>query len=242
MRKGKVIAIIPARGGSKGLPRKNLRLLGNKTLVGHAIDVYRSSKWIDRVILSSDDKEIMSVAKSHGAEVPFTRPAELATDHSPEWHTWQHLLQTLYKEEPYALFDALVCVPPTSPLRNVEDVDACIELLMETDADIVITVRESDRNPYFNMIKIDSNGYAELASTSKQTIHRRQDAPQIYDITTVAYAARPQFVLNASSIFEGKVKTVKVPRHRALDIDTELDLQFAEFLLKSANIEGDCGK
>ena len=234
MKTGKVIAIIPARGGSKGLPRKNLRLLGNKTLVGHAIDVSLSSKWIDRVILSSDDKEIMSVAESHGAEVPFTRPVELATDNSPEWHTWQHLLKTLYRQEPYTLFDALVCVPPTSPLRNVEDVDACIELLMETDADIVITVRESNRNPYFNMIKIDSNGYAELASPSKQTIHRRQDAPQIYDITTVAYAARPQFVLNASSIFEGKVKTVKVPHHRALDIDTELDLQFAEFLLKSA--------
>jgi N-acylneuraminate cytidylyltransferase len=116
-------------------------------------------------------------------------------------------------------------------LRTVEDVDACIRLLLESDADMVITVKPAERNPYFNMVTMNEAGETRLVLEAPQAIYRRQDTPAMYDITTVAYAARPAFVLAANSMFQGKVKAVMIPAQRALDIDTELDFQFAEFLM-----------
>jgi len=225
------VAVIPARGGSKGVPRKNIRDLGGKPLIAYAIETARASSLIDRVIVSTDDQEIANIARQYGAEVPFMRPSELAQDDSPEWLTWQHAIRTLEQMEGLPKMQVFVCVSPTSPLRSVEDVDACIQTLVESDADLVITVRQAERSPYFNMVVLDSAGYARLAIPPGGPIHRRQDAPPVYDMTTVAYAARPQFVLEASSMFEGTIKAVLVPSERALDIDTELDFQFAEFLL-----------
>jgi N-acylneuraminate cytidylyltransferase len=113
----------------------------------------------------------------------------------------------------------------------VEDIDACIRTLLESEADMVITVKAAERNPYFNMVVLDKAGYAGLVLPTGQDIGRRQAAPPVYEMTTVAYAARTEFVLRAGAMFQGKVKAVLVPRERGLDIDTELDLQFAEFLL-----------
>jgi CMP-N-acetylneuraminic acid synthetase len=226
-----VVGFIFARGGSKGVPRKNIRPLAGKPLIAYAIETALASDLIDRVIVSTDDEEIATVARGYGAEVPFIRPQELARDDSPEWLAWQHAVRTLEATEGEAKMDVFVCIPPTSPLRAVEDVDACIQTLLESDADLVITIKPAERNPYFNMVLLDGAGYAQLVIPSDQTIHQRQAAPIVYDMTTVAYAARPEFVLNANSMFEGKVKAVVVPAERALDIDTELDFKFAEFLL-----------
>ena len=226
-----VVGVIFARGGSKGVPRKNIRLLAGKRLIAYAIETALASKLIDRVVVSTDDKEIAAVAREYGAEVPFTRPPELAHDDSPERLAWQHAIRTLEAAEGQPKMDAFVSIPPTSPLRAVEDVDACIQTLLESDADIVITVKPAERNPYYNMVVLDKAGYARLVIPADRAIYRRQDTPPVYDMTTVAYAARPEFVLNANSMFEGKVKAVIVPAERALDIDTELDFKFAEFLL-----------
>jgi N-acylneuraminate cytidylyltransferase len=127
--------------------------------------------------------------------------------------------------------DVFVSIPPTSPLRQVEDVDACVSALLESDADLVITVKRAERNPHFNMVVLDEAGNARLVIPPAKTIMQRQAAPQVYDMTTVAYAAHADFVLSADSIFAGKVKAVTVPPERALDIDTELDLAIAECLL-----------
>ena len=226
-----VVGFIFARGGSKGVPRKNIRPLAGKPLIAYAIETAFASELIDRVIVSTDDEEIAKVAQGYGAEVPFMRPQELACDDSPEWLAWQHAVRTLEATENGPKMDVFVCIPPTSPLRAVEDVDACIQTLLESDADLVITVKPAERNPYYNMVVLDGEGYARLVIPSDQPIHQRQAAPSVYDITTVAYAARPEFVLNANSMFEGKVKAVVVPAERALDIDTQLDFKFAEFLL-----------
>lgn len=226
-----IVAVIPARGGSKGVPRKNIRPLAGKPLIAYAIETALASRLIGRVIASTEDQEIAGIAREHGAEVPFMRPSELAQDDSPEWQTWQHAIRTLEQMEGGPAMDVFVCVPPTSPLRSVEDVDACIQTLVESDADLVITVRPAERSPYFNMVTLDNAGYARLVVPPDGPVHRRQDAPPVYDMTTVAYAARPQFVLQAGSMFEGRLKAVLVPAERALDIDTELDFQFAEFLL-----------
>jgi len=200
-------------------------------LIAYSIETALSSNLIDRVVVSTDDDEIAAIARQYGAEVPFMRPAALAGDDSPEWLTWQHAIRSLAPDADGSNLEILVCVPPTSPLRSVEDIDACIIALLGSDADLVITVKEAERNPYFNMVTLDDCGDARIAITTTDRIFRRQDAPQMYDITTVAYAARPEFVLRSDWMFQGKVKGVLVPAERALDIDTELDLAFAEFLL-----------
>jgi CMP-N-acetylneuraminic acid synthetase len=226
-----IVAAIFARGGSKGVPRKNIRPLAGKPLIAYAIETALASQLIDKVIVSTDDVEIAQIARQFGAEVPFMRPAELARDDSPEWLAWQHAIRALDEIKGESAMDVFVSVPTTSPLRVVEDVDACIRALLESDADLVITVKPAERSPYFNMVALDREGYARLAISPERAVNRRQDAPAMYDMTTVAYAARSAFVLKAGSIFEGKVKAVVVPAERALDIDTELDFKFAEFLL-----------
>ena len=229
---GSILALIPARGGSKGVPRKNIKELCGKPLIAYAIETALGSSFIDRVVVSTDDQEIAEVARRYGAEVPFQRPPELATDASPELLTWQHAIRTLNEEKGTSPIEVFVCVPPTAPLRTVADVDSCISALLEDEADLVITVRESERNPYFNMVILDEQGGARLVIPPDKTVFHRQDAPPVYDITTVAYAARPEYILNASSILEGNIRAVVVPAERALDIDTETDFMFADFMLK----------
>lgn len=236
VRARRCVAVIPARGGSKGLPKKNLRLLGGKPLVACAITTALSCKLIDRVIVSTEDAEIARIARQYGAEVPFVRPEALARDDSAEWLVWQHAIQALESADPGSPMDVFVCVPPTSPLRATEDVDACVERLLEHDADIVITVTPAGRNPFFNMVTMDEEGYARLVIEPRGAIYQRQAAPPVFDMTTVAYAARPAFVLSAKSMFEGRMMAVLVPRERAVDIDTELDLKFAEFLLSQQGV------
>jgi len=225
-----VVAGIFARGGSKGVPRKNIRMLAGKPLIAHAIETARASTLIDRVFVSTDDQAIADVAARLGAEVPFVRPAALAQDDSPEWLAWQHAIRTIAGGSPPD-WAAFVSVPTTAPLRRVEDVDACITALLSSDADIVIAVKRAERSPYFNMVTIDDQGYARLVIEPPTRIWRRQDAPAVYDIAPVAYAARPAFVLSATSMFDGRVKAVVVPAERALDIDTEFEFRLAEWLL-----------
>jgi len=223
-----VVAAVFARGGSKGVPRKNLRLLAGRPLLAHAIEVARAVPGVDRVIVSTEDAEIAEVARRWGAEVPFRRPEFLATDEAPEWLAWRHALDTLDAGSPVPV-DILVSVPATSPLRRVEDVTACLRLLEEGGADVVLTVTPSRRSPYFNMVARDGE-FVRLFSPLPRAAMRRQDVPPTYDITTVAYAARAAFVRAADSMLAGRVKAVVVPEERALDIDTERDLAFAEFL------------
>lgn len=225
-----VLAAIFARGGSKGVLRKNIRLLAGKPLIAYAIESAKACSLIDRVIVSTDDLEIATVAKKCGAEIPFMRPEGLAKDDSPEWLSWQHAIRSLNAVgPPIGIF---VCVPTTSPLRSVEDLDACIRKLRATDADIVITAKPSYRNPYFNMVVMDNDDNVELVINPDRPVYHRQLAPSVYDIATVAYAARPEYILNNNSIFEGKVKAVLVPAERAVDIDTEFDFKLAEFLME----------
>lgn len=226
-----VVAGIFARGGSKGVSRKNVRLLAGKPLIAHAIEVAQASSLIDRVFVSTEDAEIADVARRYGAEVPFVRPAALAGDASPEWAAWQHAIRTL-QPAGVAPWAAFVSVPTTSPMRAVEDIDNCIRRLFDSGADIAITVRPAERSPYFNMVTVDADGLARLVIPPDRAMARRQDAPRVFDITTVAYAARPEFILSAGSIFDGRVAAVTVPVERSLDIDTEFDFAVAEALMQ----------
>lgn len=215
-----------ARGGSKGVPGKNIRLLNGIPLIGHAIQAARDSGVIDRIIVSTDDKTIAGTARELGAEVPFIRPSALAQDDSPEWDAWRHAI------EQFDDFDLFVSLPCTSPLRNGDDVRRCVQLYQMGDCDVVITTRKAERHPSFNMVTLDENGYASVVMPSRTAISRRQDAPDVYDMTTVAYVASPAFIMNHRGLFDGRVKAVEIPPQRAIDIDTELDFAFAEFLME----------
>lgn len=226
-----ILGAIFARGGSKGVPRKNIRPLAGKPLIAYAMECAKAVPRIDKVIVSTDDEEIAVVAKQYGAEVPFMRPVELAQDKSPELLAWKHAVETMEKQLGRPV-DVLVSVPTTSPLRAPQDVEACLRMLLDSDADIVITVTEAHRSPYFNMVTLDADQNAKLAiSPAGGVVVRRQDAPIVYDMTTVAYAARGAYIKSTSAVLAGKVKAVVVSKERALDIDTLLDFEIAEFLM-----------
>ncbi len=225
----RVVAAIFARGGSKGIPRKNLRALAGKPLIVHAIDAARRTSGVLRVVVSTDDQEIAAVARAAGADVPFIRPTALATDDSPEWLSWQHLVRELGGAG--APYDTFLSVPTTSPLREPCDLEACLARLDETGVDIAITVRHAERNPYFNMVTLAANGRAELVIKPAAPAAGRQSAPLVYAMTTVAYAARWPYVLEAKGVFDGCVTATIIPAERAIDIDTELDFSVAEFLM-----------
>jgi len=226
-----IVGFIFARGGSQEVPGKNIRHLAGKPLIAYAIETAFQSEFIDRVVVSTDDEKIAQVAQDFGAEVPFIRPKELAQDNSPEWLVWQHAIRTLKEQDKGKELDVFVSIPPTAPLRAVKDVDNAIQTFLESDADIVITVKKAGRHPSFNMITLDEQNCANLVLPLDKQITRRQDAPLVYDMTTVAYVANPQFIMEAKSIFDGKVKSVIIPEERAVDIDSELDFQFAEYLM-----------
>ena len=228
----RAIGFIFARGGSKGVPGKNIKALAGKPLIAYAIETARACSLIETIIVSTDDPAIAAVAREYGAEVPFVRPAELAADNSPEWLAWQHAIRWVQAQR--GEFDTFISLPTTSPFRTADDVTACINTLRADPAtDVVITVRKAERSPYFNMVRLDDAGYAHLVIEPAQTVARRQDVPAVFDVTTVAYAARPAFVLNASQLFEGKVRTVQIPTERAMDIDTPYDFMLAECIART---------
>ena len=220
-----VYAFVFARGGSKGVPGKNIRPLAGKPLLTYAIDMARQVG-VAKVFVSTDDDAIAEVAHTYGASV-ILRPAELARDESPEWLAWRHALDWLDKHG--ETFDVFLSLPATSPMRNVEDVQACLDKLDE-ETDIVVTMTETARSPWFNMVRSEDN-YIQLLLSGEKSYIRRQDVPQAFDMTTVAYVTRPKFIRTAGGIFEGRVKGVLVPNERALDIDTELDFLVAETLM-----------
>ena len=225
-----VVALTCARGGSKGLPGKNVRPLAGKPLIAWAVDTARTVSRVRKTIVSTDSEEIAAAARAAGAEVPFMRPANLARDDSPEWHVWRHAL-TWMKEHDGGYPDALLVVPATAPLRATDDLERALDEFAKGDADVVITVTEAHRSPYFNMVRDNADGTVSLVIPPTTAVFRRQDAPAVHDITTVAYVARPEFVMARNGVFEGRVRSVQVPVERSLDIDTPLDFRMAEWLI-----------
>ena len=217
-------AFIFARGGSKGIKRKNLVPFNGIPLIAHSILLAQEFSCIEKIYVSTDSEEIADVSRMYGASI-IKRPIELASDSSPEWLSWQHAIK--YSVELNGSFDKFISLPTTSPLRIKSDIEDCLQSL--NDVDVVITATKSKRNPWFNMVQIDEFGQSKLINKNN-AFHRRQDAPPCFDITTVAYVSTPEFILESSGIWEGRVATVVIPPERAIDIDTQMDLEFARFL------------
>lgn len=219
----RTFAFIFARGGSKGLPSKNIKELGGIPLLAHGIRLAHAMDRVERVFVSTEDAQIAAIATQFGAEV-ITRPAALATDTASEWMAWQHAIEHV---SAIGLdFDIFMSLPATSPLRNTQDIHNCLDAL-EADTDVVITVTPSARSPYFNMVSTDAAGLAHVVLGSAE-YKRRQDVPPVYDITTVAYVARPDFIMTHERLFEGRVRPIVVPKDRAIDIDDDYDFKLAQ--------------
>ena len=225
----RIYALICARGGSKGLPGKNIRPLAGKPLLAHSIESAIKCPQIDDVYVSTDSPDIAAVAKDYGAKIPFLRPPELAQDDSPEWLVWRDMIQYFLKKD--SMPEAIVILPPTAPLRHVSDVDCAIERFFNNDCDGVFCGSTASRHPEFNMVKINQNGFYELAIAPEKQHPRRQDTPEYFDLNTVCYVMDPEFVLQAESLFFGRMLLQPVPVERSVDIDTQLDFDWAEFLL-----------
>lgn len=231
-----IVGTICARGGSKGVTRKNIRPLNGKPLIYYTIECARLCPELDRTIISTDDDEFAQIARQYGAEVPFLRPAKLAQDTSSKWDVFRHAVETL-EAQGNRRVDVLVDLDTGVPLRKPEDISMCINTILESDADVVVTAYVPDRNPYFNMVEVDTEGYARVSKPVEKAIARRQDAPQVYGLSPAAYAIRRDALWKYDHWAHSKMKICVIPHERAVDIDTELDFRFVEFLMKTQTPE-----
>jgi CMP-N,N'-diacetyllegionaminic acid synthase len=220
-----VLALIPARGGSKGVPGKNVRPAGGKPLVAWTVEAAKASRYVDRVILSSDDAAIAEAAAKFGCEVPFVRPAELATDKADSMSVVRHALGALPER-----YDLLLLLQPTSPLRTAADIDAALEQCLQGETQTCVSVCEPDKSPYW-MMTMPADRTVQPLFQPEQVPARRQDAPPIFALNGAIYSApTPHLAAGGGFVIKGTIGYV-MPKERSLDIDTELDLRLADFLL-----------
>ena len=232
----KAVVIICARSGSKGLKDKNLKKVGNLSLIERSIKIAKKLKNIRQIIVSTDSSKIASLAKKSGAIIPELRPKSLAKDNTPEIKVWKYLIKLLIKEKKYKFDvnnDFLISLSPTSPLRELKDIKRGIKkFLSNKNNDALVSMNEPYRNPYFNMVK-KNNDRLSLVCSSRKNIYRRQDCPIVYDMNTVVYIFKPSFILKVNHLFDGKVTGIVTDRKSSVDIDDEIDLKFAKSLLKN---------
>jgi CMP-N,N'-diacetyllegionaminic acid synthase len=225
----RVLGLIPARGGSKGVPRKNVRLLGGKPLLQYAVEVGLLARGITRLVVSTEDPEIAAAARHAGAEVPFARPLELAQDHTPMLPVVQHALCTLQGQGDR--FDAVCLLQPTSPFRESADIEGCLALLIQSGADSVVTVLQvpDEYNPHW-VYMADASGALRLSTGETSPITRRQELPPAYHRDGSVYLTRAA-VVEQGSLYGARMLGYPVRRDRVVNIDSMQDWERAERLL-----------
>ena len=230
----KILAIIPARGGSKGVPGKNIKLLNGKPLLQYTTEVALRSKYLDKVILSSDDDKIIAVAKEIGLDVPFVRPDNLANDNSPTLPVIQHALN-FYKEQGEE-FDAVCLLQVTSPFRTVEFLDTAIQKFIKKDTDSLISVQRvpHEYNPHW-VFEENKSGDLKIATGEKQIINRRQDLPIAYHRDGSIYLTKVKTILSDYSLYGNSISHIESPKEFYVNIDTEKDWEKAEKIARQRN-------
>lgn len=223
-KKNRILSLIPARGGSKGIPRKNVRPMAGKPLIAWTIEAALRSSQLDAVVVSTEDEEIANVARQWGALVPFLRPPELAKDESPGIDPVMHALDQLPG------YDAVLLLQPTSPLRTTEDIDACIALAEDMQASTVVSVCAPDQSPFW-MYRLDDDKRLH-ALVEMPAISRRQDLPPIYAMNGALYFASAESLRRHRAFVTTETIAYVMPRERSVDLDTLLDWKLAEMLLR----------
>jgi N-acylneuraminate cytidylyltransferase len=224
----RVLALIPARGGSKGLPRKNILMVKERPLISWTIEAALKSKVITRTILSTDDDEIAGIAASWGCEVPFKRPPQLATDSASSIDVVLHAIQQLPG------YDFVILLQPTSPLRLSSDIDFAFEHMLEKKGLCCVSVCESEQSPYW-MYQINSNGELEKLLPVLDAVTRRQDLPPTYVLNGAIYIARVDWLLKSKSFIGSGCIPYAMPKKRSLDIDTVEDLNLFSSIFYNHN-------
>lgn len=226
----KIIAIIPARGGSKGVPRKNIKLLNGKPLISYSIRAALKSKFIDRVIVSTDDKEIAEIAKRYKAEVPFLRPAELARDTSPTLPVLQHAVKYLEEKENYKT-DLIVLLQPTTPLILASDIDNAIKQLIKTKTNSCVSICKISERPEWMYI-FKGNKIKQFLNVNEKT-GRRQNLLRLFRLNGGIYAiTRNNLMENNKIIDKSNSSAIIMPIERSIDIDEPVDFPVIEAIIK----------
>ncbi len=226
LEKMNIIAIIPARGGSKGIPRKNVRLLNGRPLIAYSIIEAKKSRFVNHVVVSTEDDEIAGLAREWGAEIPCMRPHELAKDDVPTLPVIQHM--TLCAEKSFGAVDIVVLLQPTSPLRTVKDIDAAIGKLIDTRADSVVSVVEMKHHPYLSF-NLDGDRLEPLYGVEKRV--QRQKLPPTYALNGAVYVTRRDVLIN-SGIYGEDNRAIVMPEERSIDIDDMFQFRLVEMIMR----------
>lgn len=228
----KILVTIAARGGSKGVKNKNIRELCGKPLIAYTIE--QALKWgkASKVLVTTDSREIAETAKRFGAETPFLRPPELSTDTAPKVpvirHAWREA-EKLCSET----YDFVVDLDATAPLRRIADIEASLNTAIEKKSGTLFSVVPAHKNPYFNMVELDTAGYAKLCKKLDESVKRRQDAPKVYDLNASIYVYSREFLLGDSlTVFTERSAVHVMDELSGVDIDREVDFRFVEFIIK----------
>jgi N-acylneuraminate cytidylyltransferase/CMP-N,N'-diacetyllegionaminic acid synthase len=228
----KRLCTICARGGSKGVVGKNFRPLLGKPLIAHSIEQARASGLFELIAVSSDSDEILAVAKANGVDILIKRPEELATDTAAKLPVIQHCVAEVEKQTGIR-FNTLVDLDATSPLRLPEDIIGAVKLLEDRGVSNVITGMPARRSPYFNLVEVGVDDVARLSKPPQGLVVRRQDAPPCYDMNASVYVWQHDALFANATIFNADTRLYEMPEERSIDIDSELDFKFVEFLFKS---------
>jgi CMP-N,N'-diacetyllegionaminic acid synthase len=224
------LCTICARGGSKGVPNKNIRPLLDKPLIVHTLDQARRTNIFDAIAVSSDSDEILRIASQWGCDYVIKRPAELSNDEAPKLPAIRHCVSETERLTDMA-YETLVDLDASSPLRTPEDIRNAVDLLEGKRVGNVITVMPSRRSPYFNMVEIGEDGIVRLSKSPRKNINRRQDAPKCYDMNASIYAWNRESLFGKETLFNEDTQVYIMPEERSIDIDSELDFLFVEFLM-----------
>lgn len=225
-----ITCVIGARGGSKGVAGKNIRPMLGKPLIGWSIEQALACPEIRRVVVSTDSDAIAEAAMSFGAEAPFRRPAELASDSAGKWGVWQHALAACEQHygEP---IDILVDLDCTSPLRDPEDIQRAIRQFQGANVDAVFSVCEARKNPYFNLVE-EVDGTLRVSKALPAPILRRQDAPRVYEHVASIYVLSPHYLRRANGLLAGRTQGYDIGASKSLDVDSEFDFELIEYLMR----------
>lgn len=226
----KILAVITARGGSKGLKGKNIKKLNDKPLIKYSIEACLKSKYIDKTILSTDDLEIIRVAKESEVDIPFIRPEELACDTATSISVIQHAVEFLEKQG--ELYDYIITIQPTSPLRTEEHIDSAIELIENnSDADSLVSVTKVDYHPFW-MKKVEDGYLKPFYNIDEKTYTRRQDLPDVYQMNGAIFISKRDLIIRDSIISGESVIPYFMSAEESVDIDNQLDFHLVELMIK----------
>lgn len=226
-----ILAVIPARGGSKGIPKKNIKKLAGKPLISYTIDAALNARTLDKVIVSTDDRRIAKIAKDLGAEVPFMRPRYLTKDATPMVPVVQHAVKKIEKLDGRRV-DVVVLLQPTSPLRVASDIDTGVRKILKTKADSVVGVCQIEYLSHPRLIKRIKGNRIYPYLKSRKGSARRQALPVVYKLNAALYVVRRDTLMKKGTFYGKHVEAYIMDRERSIDIDTELDFLIAEALLK----------